>query len=126
GRAYGAGGGSGTTSIGKSIASPRGGAAMASPSKIRAGLTLEEFLRLPDIDEHPCLEYIDGRIEAKVAAQKRHSVLQMRLGERLNDFAEPRRLGMVFPELRCTFAGRSIVPDLVFLLEGHIGVDDPG
>ena len=99
---------------------------MASPPKIREGLTVEEFLRLPNIDERPGLEYIDGRIEAKVAAQKRHSVLQMRLGARLNDFAEPARLGMAFPELRCTFAGRSIVPDLVVLLEEHIELDEQG
>jgi Uma2 family endonuclease len=99
---------------------------MASPPKIREGLTLEEFLRQPEIDEHPCLEYIDGRIEAKVAAQLRHCVLQMRLCERLNHFAEPTRLGMAFPELRCTFAGRSIVPDVVFLLEEHIELDDRG
>jgi Uma2 family endonuclease len=30
---------------------------------------------------------------------------------------------LAVPELRCTFAGRSIIPDVVFLLDAHI-VDD--
>ena len=33
---------------------------------------------------------------------------------------------MAFPELRCTFAGRSLVPEVVFLLADHIDVDSEG
>ncbi len=33
---------------------------------------------------------------------------------------------MAFVELRCTFAGRSIVPDVAFLLEEHIDTDEQG
>jgi Uma2 family endonuclease len=44
---------------------------MASPARIRKAITLDEFLRLPEIDERPYLEYIDGRIEAKVSPQKK-------------------------------------------------------
>jgi Uma2 family endonuclease len=89
-------------------------------------LTLEEFLKLPGIDEHPYREYIDGKVEAKVAAQKRHSLIQKLIVKSLDEFAEPSFLGLALPELRCTFAGRSLVPDVVFLLAGHIDVDSAG
>ena len=99
---------------------------MASASRVREGLTLEEFLLRPDIEEKPYLEYIDGRIEAKPVPKTKHSVVQMRLSARVNGHAEPPGLGLAFPELRCTFAGRSIVPDLVFLLDQHIPTDEHG
>jgi Uma2 family endonuclease len=99
---------------------------MSRPPRLREGMTLEEFLRRPDIDEHPYLEYIDGRIEAKVSPQKKHSAIQGGLRDRMNRFATPLRLGRAFVELRCTFAGRSIVPDVVFLLKAHIELDDQG
>ena len=51
---------------------------MASPARVDKMITLEEFLRLPEIDEHPYLEYIDGRIEAKVSPQKKHGLLEKR------------------------------------------------
>jgi Uma2 family endonuclease len=44
----------------------------------------------------------------------------------LDRFAQPAGLGESFPELRCTFAGRSIVPDVVFLLVDHINLDNNG
>jgi hypothetical protein len=31
--------------------------------RIRKPMSLHEFLRMPGIDEHPSLEYIDGRID---------------------------------------------------------------
>jgi hypothetical protein len=43
--------------------------------RVAKTMSLEEFLRLPQIDEHPYLEYIDGRIEAKVSPQKKHGLL---------------------------------------------------
>jgi Uma2 family endonuclease len=99
---------------------------MATSPQARDSVTLDEFLRLPEIDEHPYLEFIDGEVEAKVSPQKKHSLLQKRLSQRIDDFAGPRGLGSTFVELRCTFGGRSIVPDLVFLREEHIEVDDQG
>jgi len=97
---------------------------MVSRTRIREGMTLEEFLELPE--DKPYLEYIDGRIEAKVSPQKKHSLLTVRFVERLNRWAEPARLGFAFAELRCTFAGRSIIPDVVFLLEEHIEIEASG
>jgi Uma2 family endonuclease len=92
--------------------------------RIREGLTLEEFLQLPE--EKPYLEYIDGRIEAKVAPQFKHGLLQLNLANALNSFAMPTRMGVAIPELRCTFAGRSIVGDIVYLRSVHIELDSQG
>ncbi len=99
---------------------------MASPARVNRTISLEEFLHLPEIDEHPYLEYIDGRIEAKVAAQKKHGAIQKELSRQIDAYSEIRRLGTTFPELRCTFAGRSIVPDVVFLLYEHIETNEDG
>ena len=86
-------------------------------------LSLDAFLERPEIDRHPYLEYIDGKVIAKVSPKFRHSTIQSELDATLNNFAIPRGLGQSSPELRCTFDGRSIVPDLVLLLEEHIEVD---
>ena len=96
---------------------------MASPARVDKMITLEEFLRLPEIDEHPYLEYIDGRIEAKLSPQKKHGLLEKRLMNHVDAYSEPRSLGQTFPELRCTFAGRSIIPDVAFLLDEDIECD---
>jgi Uma2 family endonuclease len=99
---------------------------MASSARVEKAITLDEFLRLPEIDEHPYLEYIDGRIEEKVSPQGKHSSIQTKLAARLDAYAERRGLGSAFSDLRCTFAGRSIVPDIVVLLEEHIETDESG
>jgi len=99
---------------------------MASSAGVSKTITLDEFLRMPEIDEHPYLEFIDGRIEAKVSPQKKHGMLEKRLMNHIDAHAEPRQLGQTFPELRCTFAGRSIIPDVVFLFDEHIETDERG
>src|SRR4051812_48445575 len=97
---------------------------MASRTRIREGMTLEEFLELPE--DKPYLEYIDGRIEVKVTPQKKHTEIEAELRNCFNAFAAPRKLGRAYVELRCTFAGRSIIPDVAFLLRGHIEIDEAG
>lgn len=99
---------------------------MAGQTKLRHGLTLEEFLRLPDIEESPTQEFIDGRIVRKAVPKKSHGKLTKMLMNRLDGFAEPQGLGESFPDLRCTYQGRSIVPDVVFLLAEHIDRDEHG
>jgi Uma2 family endonuclease len=103
-----------------------GGTRMPMARKVRDDLTLEEFLQMPEIDERPYLEYIDGRIEAKVSPQRKHCALATELLIVFNQFVRPRGLGRAFGELRCTFAGRSIVPDVVFQLAEHIPCDEYG
>ena len=39
---------------------------------------------------------------------------------------EESKLAYAFPELRCTFGGRSIVPDIAVLLWERIEFDDDG
>jgi Uma2 family endonuclease len=99
---------------------------MASPAKAAQSLTLDDFLKMPEIDEHPYLEYHSGRIEAKMSPQGKHSRIETKLAARLDAFGEERGLGGAFVELRCTFAGRSLVPDIVFLREEHIETDLTG
>jgi len=81
---------------------------------------------MPGIDERPYKEFIDGRIETKMSPQKKHSLVTLRLLNHLLRHAEPRRLGLPFPELRCSFAGRSLIPDIAFLLDEHIETDEGG
>lgn len=77
-----------------------------SPSMI----SLEEFLLLPETK--PASEYVDGQISQKATPQGKHSTLQTRFGNKINQVGEPQKLAFAFSELRCTFGGRSIVPDI--------------
>lgn len=73
-------------------------------------LTLEEFLAHPDTT--PASEFRDGRVSQKPMPQGEHSRLQWKLCEAVNQVAEPQKLASAFPELRCTFGGATIVPDV--------------
>lgn len=85
-------------------------------------LTLEEFLKLPETK--PASEYIDGRIIQKPMPQGKHSKLQGRLVTAINAVVEPRQLALAFPELRCTFGGRSLVPDVAVFAWERIPLDE--
>jgi Uma2 family endonuclease len=73
-------------------------------------LTLEQFLQLPETE--PASEYIDGLIIPKTMPQGEHSAIQSELAPAINTILKPNRIARVFTELRCTFGGRSIVPDI--------------
>jgi Uma2 family endonuclease len=73
-------------------------------------LTLDEFLLLPDTK--PASEYIDGEVIQKPMPQGEHSVLQRDLCLALTTTFKPNKTAQAFPELRCTFGGRSVVPDV--------------
>ena len=77
------------------------------PTKV---LTLEEFLKLPETK--PANEYIDGRIIQKPMPQGEHSAIQTELAAAINAILKPQRIVRAFSELRCTFGGRSTVPDI--------------
>ncbi len=77
-----------------------------SPSKI----SLEEFLLLPKTK--PASEYVDGQIYQKAMPQGKHSTLQFEFPSVINRIGKPQKLAYAFPELRCSFGGRSIVPDI--------------
>ena len=86
--------------------------------------TLEEFLKLPETK--PASEYIDGRIYQKPMPQGKHSRLQTCLSTSINQAGEPQKLILALTELRCTFAGRSIVPDIAVFEWQKIPVDENG
>ncbi len=77
---------------------------------LQQGLSLEEFLKLPE--EKPALEFEDGMVIQKVAPKSQHSVLQYEMAALINRFGRPQRLAYAFPELRATYGGRSYVPDV--------------
>jgi len=97
---------------------------MAAAPRLEHMLTLEEFLQRPEIDGSPVQEFIDGRIAYKAIPQLRHALVTIRMCRAFDAFAEPRGIGESFPELRCNYLGRSIVPDVVFLLDEHIEYDE--
>lgn len=86
--------------------------------------TLEEFLKLPETK--PASEYIDGKIYQKPMPQGKHSRLQSRLNTAINQAGEPQKLALALTELRCTFAGRSIVPDIAVFEWQNIPLDANG
>ena len=76
-------------------------------------LTLEEFLQ--QSETKPASEYIDGQIIQKPMPKAEHSVVQSDLSTAINAMLKADKLGRALPELRCTFNGRSIVPDIAVL-----------
>ena len=72
--------------------------------------TLEDFLALPETK--PASEYINGEITQKSMPKGRHSRLQGKLCNVINNLVEDSKTAYAFPELRCSFGTRSIVPDI--------------
>ena len=87
-------------------------------------LTLEEFLQLPETK--PGKEYINGIIIQKPMPKGRHSRLQSKLCNVINNVVESDKIAYAFPELRCTFGGRSIIPDVAVFLWENIVFSDGG
>ncbi|WP_448570138.1 Uma2 family endonuclease [Trichothermofontia sp.] len=76
-------------------------------------ISLGTFLELPETQ--PASEYIAGKVVQKPLPKARHSRLQSKLLEAINAIAAERKIAYAFLELRCTFAGYSIVPDIAVL-----------
>lgn len=87
-------------------------------------ISLEEFLQLPETK--PASEYIQGQIIQKPMPKTKHSRLQLRLCNAINEIAESPKIAYAFPELRCTLRDRSIVPDIAVLLWEQIEFDRNG
>lgn len=85
-------------------------------------LSLETFLALPETK--PAQEYFNGHIYQKLMPQGKHSKLQITLASQINQQAESKRIAYAFTELRCTFAGRSLVPDITVFEWNHIPLDE--
>ncbi|XGW00536.1 MAG: Uma2 family endonuclease [Leptolyngbya sp. BL-A-14] len=87
-------------------------------------LTLEEFLQLPETK--PASEYVDGQIIQKPMPQGKHSIIQGETVNVINAVVKPQKLARAFPELRCTFGGRSTVPDVSVFVWQRIPRDADG
>ncbi len=87
-------------------------------------LTLSEFLELPETN--PASEYIDGQIIQKPMPQGKHSAIQGELVPAINSVVKTQKIARAFPELRCTFGGRSTVPDVTVFAWDNIPRDENG
>jgi Uma2 family endonuclease len=87
-------------------------------------LTLEEFLQLPETK--PASEYMDGQVTQKPMPQGKHSTVQRGLTIKIEGVLKPAKIARPFPELRCTFGGRSIVPDVAIFAWSRIPRDEDG
>ncbi|MCC5656525.1 Uma2 family endonuclease [Nostoc sp. XA010] len=85
--------------------------------------TLEEFLKLPYIEESPAWEYINGEVIQKPMEGAKHSLLQKRLVAVIDALSSNYE---AFPELRCTCGNRSVVPDVVVISSNQIPLDESG
>lgn len=87
-------------------------------------LTLEQFLRLPYIEESPAWEFVQGEISQKPMPGGKHSRIQSRLVSVINSAVDSPYEALT--ELRCTIGGRSIVPDIAVLELSQIPADQNG
>jgi Uma2 family endonuclease len=87
-------------------------------------LSLEEFLKLPETK--PASEFVDGRIYQKPMPQGKHSLLQTLFTPAINQRVVPKCIAHAFTELRCTFEGRSIVPDITVFKWSRIPINAEG
>ncbi len=97
---------------------------MAIALETNTTLSLEQFLALPETK--PASEYIDSQIYQKPMPQGKHSTLQSEMIMAINQIAKPKKIAYAFPELRCTFGRRSIVPDIAVFEWANIPLDEDG
>ncbi|MGK7929599.1 MAG: Uma2 family endonuclease [Spirulina sp.] len=77
-----------------------------------AKLNLQDFLKLPNIDESPTWELLDGRAIQKPMPTIYHSTIQKRLVALIDASESPYE---DFPELRCILDTQSVVPDITII-----------
>ncbi|MCC3449765.1 MAG: Uma2 family endonuclease [Microcoleus sp. PH2017_39_LGB_O_B] len=90
----------------------------------KSTISLAEFLQLPETK--PASEYTDGQIYQKPMPQGKHSKLQSELLLTISEVGEPQKLVCALPELCCTFADWSIVPDIAVFEWSRIPLDEDG
>jgi Uma2 family endonuclease len=87
-------------------------------------ISLESFLAQPETK--PASEYIDGEILQKPMPKGKHSRIQVRVSSYVNDRLESPKIATALTELRCTFGGRSTVPDVAVFTWPRIPKDETG
>jgi Uma2 family endonuclease len=86
--------------------------------------TLAEFLEMPETK--PASEYFDSQIVQKPMPQGQHSIIQRQLLFTIDPVLSNLGIAQAFPELRCNFANRSIVPDVAVFQSSRIPENDRG
>ncbi|WP_404787025.1 Uma2 family endonuclease [Altericista sp. CCNU0014] len=84
-------------------------------------VTLDKFSQLPNIEESPAWELIDGQVLQKPMPTFHHSRLQKRLVTSIDNTNGPYE---AFPELRCILSQNSIVPDITIIHQSRIPTDN--
>jgi Uma2 family endonuclease len=87
-------------------------------------IDLETFIKLPETK--PASEFVNGQIIQKPMPQGKHSTIQGDLGNAIDTALKPTRIARAYPELRCTFGGRSTVPDVAVFTWERIPRDEDG
>lgn len=87
-------------------------------------ITLAEFLTQPETK--PAQEYFNNQILIKPMPQGQHSRIQLKLTNAINAVTEDSQIALAFPELRCTFGGISIVPDVAVFTWDKLPVNKDG
>lgn len=86
-------------------------------------LTIEEFLKLPNLEESPAWEFLNGHPLQKPMPKARHSILQKCLlriiDDNTNDYT-------ALPEFRCTVGDRSVVPDVAVIAWSQLQFNSRG
>jgi Uma2 family endonuclease len=94
------------------------------PPVTQPSLTLEAFLAMPETK--PASEFIDGEIVQKPMPQGKHSAVQSELVPTINGRLKPTAIARAFSELRCSFGGRAVVPDVTVWVWDRIACDASG
>ncbi|NEP14820.1 MAG: Uma2 family endonuclease [Symploca sp. SIO2C1] len=84
-------------------------------------LTLQEFIHLPNIEESPAWELLDGVPCQKPMPTLHHSRLQKWLVATIDGLGSPYE---AFPELRCTLSHNSVVPDVTVIHQARVPQDN--
>ncbi|NET56450.1 MAG: Uma2 family endonuclease [Symploca sp. SIO2E6] len=84
-------------------------------------LTLKEFIHLPNIEESPAWEFLDGVPCQKPMPTIYHSRLQKWLVATIDNLSSPYE---AFPELRCVLSHNSVVPDVAVLHQDRVPIDN--
>ena len=87
-------------------------------------ISLAEFLDQPETQ--PPREYIDGQIIQKQMPKGEHSAIQTELAAAINLSLKRTKTARAFSELRCTFAGQSVIPDISVFRWENIPRQDNG
>lgn len=80
-------------------------------------ITLAEFSQLPNLEESPAWELINGQMQQKPMPTLYHSRLQKRLVSAIDNAESPYE---AFPELRCVLTQNSVVPDIAVIHQDRI------